>query len=158
MLTASSGVHIVLDGHFSPPDTGLLIPQTDDGRVLFLVAVARVHALRDDGQPRRYRSRILRRAKTTLTYLLTRTWAATSTFRRPEDDILATWSGLRPLVSDPKAADTAKAFARSRGQYQQTQGLVTVAGGKWTTYRKMALDTVDEAVQSRSFAGRPVTD
>ena len=62
------------------------------------------------------------------------------------DDILATWSGLRPLVSDPKAADTAK-VSRDHVVNTSSSGLVTVAGGKWTTYRKMALDTVDEVLK-----------
>lgn len=61
-------------------------------------------------------------------------------------DVLATWSGLRPLVSDPKAADTAK-VSRDHVVNTSPSGLITVAGGKWTTYRKMALDTVDEALK-----------
>ncbi len=144
MLTASSGVHIVLDGHFSPPGTGLLIPQTDDGRVLFLLpwlgytlfgTTDNPAAIEPNPQPN----------EGDIDYLL-------SYLRRyfdvpaTEDDILATWSGLRPLVSDPKAADTAK-VSRDHVVNTSSSGLVTVAGGKWTTYRKMALDTVDEAVR-----------
>ena len=144
MLTASSGVHIMLDGRFSPPGTGLLIPQTDDGRVLFLLpwlgytlfgTTDNPAAIEPNPQP----------SEGDIDYLLTylgRYFDVPAT----QDDILATWSGLRPLVSDPKAADTAK-LSRDHVVNTSDSGLVTVAGGKWTTYRKMALDTVDEAVR-----------
>ena len=144
MLTASSGVHIVLDGHFSPPGTGLLIPQTDDGRVLFLLpwlgytlfgTTDHPAAIEPNPQP----------SEDDIDYLLSylgRYFDVPAT----RDDILATWSGLRPLVSDPKAADTAK-VSRDHVVNTSSSGLVTVAGGKWTTYRKMALDTVDEVLK-----------
>ena len=144
MLTASSGVHIVLDGHFSPPGTGLLIPQTDDGRVLFLLpwlgytlfgTTDHPAAIEPNPQP----------SEGDIDYLLSylgRYFDVPAT----RDDILATWSGLRPLVSDPKAADTAK-VSRDHVVNTSSSGLVTVAGGKWTTYRKMALDTVDEVLK-----------
>ncbi|MCD6582907.1 MAG: glycerol-3-phosphate dehydrogenase, partial [Desulfuromusa sp.] len=61
-------------------------------------------------------------------------------------DVKAVWSGLRPLVSDPKATDTAK-LARDHVIEDSKDGLLTIAGGKWTTYRKMALDTVDHALK-----------
>jgi glycerol-3-phosphate dehydrogenase len=62
-----------------------------------------------------------------------------------KDDVLASWSGLRPLVSDPEEADTAK-LSRDHVINIAKSGLLTIAGGKWTTYRKMALDTVDQAI------------
>jgi glycerol-3-phosphate dehydrogenase len=61
------------------------------------------------------------------------------------DDVLAAWSGLRPLVSDPKASDTAR-LSRDHVVHVAGSGLVTVAGGKWTTYRRMAADAVDAAL------------
>ena len=61
------------------------------------------------------------------------------------DDVLASWSGLRPLVSDPKASDTAK-LSRDHVINHSPSGLITIAGGKWTTYRLMAKDAVDQAV------------
>jgi len=62
------------------------------------------------------------------------------------DDVLSTWSGLRPLVSDPDAADTAR-LSRDHVVNISEAGLMTIAGGKWTTYRKMALDAVDQAIR-----------
>ena len=61
-------------------------------------------------------------------------------------DVKAVWSGLRPLVSDPKAADTA-GLARDHIIEESESGLQTIAGGKWTTYRKMAQDSVDQAIK-----------
>jgi glycerol-3-phosphate dehydrogenase len=156
MLTASSGIHIVLDGRFSPPDTGLLIPQTDDGRVLFLLpwlgytlfgttdapAAIEPHPTASDDD---------------IDYLLSYLGRY---FGVPagRDDVLATWSGLRPLVSNPKAADTAR-LARDHVVNTSASGLVTIAGGKWTTYRKMALDTVAEALRVGGLeAGASRTD
>ena len=144
MLTASSGVHIVLDGRFSPPGTGLLIPQTDDGRVLFLLPWLGYTLFGTTDNPATIEANP-QPSEGDIDYLLSylgRYFAVPAT----RDDILATWSGLRPLVSDPKAADTAK-LSRDHVVNTSASGLITVAGGKWTTYRKMALDTVDEAVR-----------
>lgn len=144
MLSASSGTHIVLDGRFSPPGTGLLIPQTEDGRVLFLLPwlghtlvgttdhpapiEAHPHATEHDVEY------LLRHVHRYFSVPVSR------------DDVHASWSGLRPLVSDPNAADTAK-LSRDHVVNVSTSGLVTIAGGKWTTYRRMAVDAVNEAVR-----------
>lgn len=152
MLTASSGIHIVLDGRFSPPDTGLLIPKTDDGRVLFLLPWLGYTLFGTTDHPAEIEPNPTA-GDADVDYLL-------GYLRRYFDvpatraDVLATWSGLRPLVSDPKAADTAK-VSRDHVVNTSASGLVTVAGGKWTTYRKMALDTVDEAVRVGGLSAGP---
>ena len=61
-------------------------------------------------------------------------------------DVLAAWSGIRPLVRDPDSKDT-QSIARNHIINVSTSGLVTIAGGKWTTYRQMAQETVDKVVQ-----------
>ena len=61
-------------------------------------------------------------------------------------DVLAAWAGIRPLVRNPNAKNTA-ALVRNHLIHVSTSGLLTVAGGKWTTYRKMAEEAVDEAVK-----------
>lgn len=68
-------------------------------------------------------------------------------------DILAAWSGLRPLVYDPKAADTAH-ISRDHTVNVSPSGLITITGGKWTTYRKMASDTVDHAIKLAALSPR----
>ena len=64
---------------------------------------------------------------------------------RPED-VKASWSGIRPLVRDPSAKDTA-ALVRSHMINVSPSGLLTISGGKWTTYRAMAKDTIDKAIE-----------
>ena len=144
ILSASTGIHIVLDKSFAPPDTGLMIPETEDGRVLFVLPWEG-HALvgttdepaevTDHPQP----------LEAEIDYLL-RHVTQYFNLKVKKSDIKAVWSGLRPLVSDPKAADTAK-LARDHVIEDSRSGLLTIAGGKWTTYRKMALDTVDHALK-----------
>lgn len=62
-------------------------------------------------------------------------------------DVLASWSGIRPLVRDPSARNTA-ALVRNHMVHASEDGLLTIAGGKWTTYRAMAKDVVDKAVET----------
>lgn len=62
------------------------------------------------------------------------------------EDVLAAWSGIRPLVRDPSAKSTA-ALVRNHMVHVSPTGLLTIAGGKWTTYRAMAKDAIDQAIQ-----------
>ena len=61
-------------------------------------------------------------------------------------NVLAAWSGIRPLVRDPNAKNTA-ALVRNHMILVSPSGLLTIAGGKWTTYRSMAHETIDAAIQ-----------
>lgn len=61
--------------------------------------------------------------------------------------MLSAWAGIRPLVQDPNKADT-QSIARNHIVHVSDSGLVTIAGGKWTTYRSMATETLDAAIQS----------
>ena len=145
MLTASSGVHIVLDARFAPPDTGLLIPETDDGRVLFLLPWLGSTLVGTTDQP----ADVVDDPQATeaeIDYIL-RHVARYFDLPVGRDDVKAAWSGLRPLVSDPKSADTA-GVSRDHVVHVAESGLVTIAGGKWTTYRRMAADGVEAAVAS----------
>lgn len=62
-------------------------------------------------------------------------------------DVLSAWAGIRPLVQDPDKQDT-QSIARNHIVHVTEDGLVTIAGGKWTTYRSMAVDALDAAIQS----------
>jgi glycerol-3-phosphate dehydrogenase len=150
MLTASSGVHIVLDRRFSPPETGLLIPKTEDGRVLFLLPWLG-HTLvgtTDNPAPIEEDPRA---TEEEIQYILRH---VEKYFEAPigRQDVLSAWSGLRPLVSNPKAADTAQ-LSRDHVIQVSPSGLITIAGGKWTTYRRMALDTVEQAIRLGHLKG-----
>lgn len=144
MLTASTGIHIILDKRFAPPETGLMIPETDDGRVLFVLPWEDHALVGTTDEP----AEICEHPKpldSEIDYLL-RHVTRYFNLSVAKSDIKAVWSGLRPLVSDPKAADTAH-LARDHVIEDSASGLLTIAGGKWTTYRKMALDTVDHALK-----------
>ncbi len=157
MLKASSGIHILLDKRFTPPDTGLLIPKTEDGRVLFVLPWEG-HALVGTTDEPAEITEHPRPSREDVAYLL-RHLNRYFDIHVSESDIKAAWSGLRPLIFDPKASDTAR-LTRDHVIEQSPSGLVTIAGGKWTTYRKMAQDTVDHVVQSFDLkqAGKCSTD
>jgi glycerol-3-phosphate dehydrogenase len=144
MLTASSGIHIALGPQFSPPETGLLIPQTEDGRVLFLLPWLGHTLVGTTDRPAEIEANP-KAEEADIEYILRHLHKYFS-IPVSRSDVKASWSGLRPLVSDPKASDTAR-LSRDHVINISPSGLLTIAGGKWTTYRKMALDTVNEAVR-----------
>ncbi|MDA3902985.1 MAG: FAD-dependent oxidoreductase [Desulfuromusa sp.] len=144
IITTSTGIHIILDKRFAPPDTGLMIPETDDGRVLFVLPWEG-HALVGTTDEPAEVTEHPQPLEPEIDYLL-RHVTRYFNLQVSRSDVKSVWSGLRPLVSDPKAADTAK-LARDHIIEDSDAGLLTIAGGKWTTYRKMALDAVDHALQ-----------
>ncbi len=144
IISASTGIHIVLDKRFAPPDTGLMIPETEDGRVLFVLPWEN-HALIGTTDEPAEITEHPRPLEEEIDYLL-RHVARYFNLKVDKSDIKASWSGLRPLVRDPEAADTAS-LARDHVIEVSPDGLLTIAGGKWTTYRKMAMDTVDQALK-----------
>lgn len=143
MISPSQGVHLVLDRRFHPGDAAIMVPHTDDGRVLFavpwhdrvLVGTTDTPVPEPVAEPRPFEDEVdflLRHAARYLT-------------RDPGPrDVLCAFAGLRPLVGPGDAGDTA-ALSRDHTLQVSSSGLVTVTGGKWTTYRKMAEDTVDHA-------------
>lgn len=144
IVTTSAGIHIVLDKRFAPPDTGLMIPETEDGRVLFILPWED-HALVGTTDEPAEISEHPQPLETEIAYLL-RHVNRYFNLKVDRSNIKAVWSGLRPLISDPKSADTAK-LARDHVIEDSKSGLLTIAGGKWTTYRKMAQDTIDHAIR-----------
>ncbi len=149
LLKASSGIHIVLHKDFSPPATGLLIPKTEDGRVLFLLPWLGHTLVGTTDNPAKVEVNP-KPSEADIDYILRH---LKKYFNIPvkRKDILATWSGLRPLVSDPKAHDTAK-LSRDHVVHVGPKGLITITGGKWTTYRKMAEDAVNQAIKLKRLS------
>ncbi len=152
LLTASSGVHIVLDAKFCPPDMGLLIPKTEDGRVIFLLPWLSHTLVGTTDNP----AVIEKNPKPTeqeITYIL-RHLKKYLGIPIKREEVKSAWSGLRPLVSNPKAVDTAK-LSRDHIIQVSSSGLLTITGGKWTTYRKMALDAVNQALKIGALKTKP---
>lgn len=151
VITPSQGIHIVLEREFLDGDTGIMIPNTDDGRVLFAIPWhGRVLLGTTDtgGVPVSLHPKA---QKEEVDYLIEH--AARYLTKVPtHKDIRATFAGLRPLVRPPdsKGKATSK-FSRSHSIFVSDSGMLTIAGGKWTTYRKMAEDAVDRVAELGGF-------
>jgi glycerol-3-phosphate dehydrogenase len=141
LVKASSGIHIVLDKKYSPPDTGLLIPQTEDGRVVFVLPWLGGTLIGTTDDPAKIEDHP-KVSEEDIAYVLRQVEPYLG--KIPREAVRSSWSGLRPLVSRPDA-DTAK-LARDHLIQESPSGLLTLTGGKWTTYRKMALDLVNYAI------------
>jgi glycerol-3-phosphate dehydrogenase len=150
-LTAiSRGSHITLPASFLPGSTGMMIPRTVDGRVLFAIPwhgrlILGTTDVAADGatwEPQASDAEVEFILDTARSYLQTPPSTA---------DVLATFAGLRPLFS-PRAARATKTISREHAIVIEHQNLITVIGGKWTTYRKMALDALDQACRTARCA------
>lgn len=152
MVSPSQGIHIVLDRAFFPSESALLIPRTADGRVLFAVPWHGRVLLGTTDTPVDQVSLEPRPLEEEIEYLLE--YAGRYFKQRPtRSDVLSTFAGLRPLVSSGDDTDTAS-ISREHVVRISKSGLITVTGGKWTTYREMAEDTIDEAVRTGNLANR----
>jgi glycerol-3-phosphate dehydrogenase len=144
LVAPSSGTHIILDQKHSPPGTGLLIPHTDDGRVLFLLPWEGATLAGTTDQPCEVEAEP-RPHEEEVTYILThlnRYFDITI----DRSDVRASWAGIRPLARDPHAASTSE-LARDHVIAVSPSGLITICGGKWTTYRRMAQEAVQRAIE-----------
>ncbi|KAI9928500.1 hypothetical protein ASPWEDRAFT_24495 [Aspergillus wentii DTO 134E9] len=155
IVAPSSGVHVILPGYYSPSDMGLIDPSTSDGRVIFFlpwqgntIAGTTDAPTTITAQPEPSEHDINWILNEVRGYL-----APDITVDR--SDVLAAWSGIRPLVRDPKVKSS-EALVRNHLISVSTSGLLTCAGGKWTTYRQMAEEAVDEAVQVFGLKPREV--
>jgi glycerol-3-phosphate dehydrogenase len=144
LMVTSQGIHLVFDRSFLKGDTALMVPRTSDGRVLFVIpwhghAVAGTTDTPVDApslEPKALDEEIEFILETAGRYL-----------SRPPTraDVLAVYVGLRPLVKSSGDGKTS-ALSRDHVIHVDTSGLLTITGGKWTTYRHMAEDCVDHAI------------
>ncbi|XP_060683215.1 glycerol-3-phosphate dehydrogenase, mitochondrial isoform X1 [Hemiscyllium ocellatum] len=143
----SSGVHIVLPGYYSPEAMGLLDPATSDGRIIFFLPWEKVVIAGTTDTPTEVTSKPIPHEEE-INFILReiRNYLSSDVEVR-RGDVLAAWSGIRPLVSDPNSKNT-QSISRNHVVTVTDSRLVTIAGGKWTTYRKMAEDTIDVAVKA----------
>jgi glycerol-3-phosphate dehydrogenase len=143
MVSPSQGVHVVVDRDFMPGHHALLVPRTRDGRVLFAVPWLGQLILGTTDTPRQDLPREPMAFDEELHFILSE---AGRVLRRPvrTEDIRSIWVGLRPLVAPPSTAEGGtKTLSREHTIVVDANGLVTVTGGKWTTYRAMASDVLD---------------
>ena len=145
VVTFSQGIHLVFDQKFMPVDRAIMIPKTSDGRVLFcipwhghtLIGTTDTPVDLAELEPAALESEIDFVLETVSQYL-------TEPPRR--SDILSVFAGIRPLVKSREATKTSS-LSRGHDLFVDAAGLVTITGGKWTTYRRMAEDAVNKAAE-----------
>jgi len=146
----SQGIHLVLDKSFLPGNDAIMIPKTDDGRVLFLVpwygkvVVGTTDTLvkNESLEPIALEEEIEFVLNTAARYLN----------RAPKrKDVLSVFAGLRPLAAPKSEGRKTKEISRSHKIVESASGMLTIVGGKWTTYRKMGEDLVDKAEQKQTW-------
>ncbi len=149
LVTISQGIHIVLDREFLPSETAIMIPRTDDKRVLFAVPWHNKIVVGTTDTPVRNASAEPVAMEEEINFILhhIRKYLA----KDPErSDIRSVFAGLRPLVkADSK---TTAALSRDHHIAVSDSELITITGGKWTTYRKMAEDVLEIAVPKAGLA------
>jgi glycerol-3-phosphate dehydrogenase len=152
IISPSQGIHLVVDKEFLPGDTAIMIPRTDDGRVLFAVpwhdkiVLGTTDTPVDDilAEPIPMQEEIEFILKHIGRYLS----------KDPQlTDVRSMFAGLRPLIKG-KSKKTA-ALSRDHIIVLSESGLISIAGGKWTTYRKMAEDAVDYAIKTFDLPDKP---
>lgn len=144
MLTTSQGIHLVLDRSFLPGDTAIMVPSTSDGRVLFAVPWLDRVVLGTTDTPVPEPELEPRALREEVDYLLR--YAARYLTRDPsEADVLSVFAGLRPLVATGE--EETASISRDHTVLVAPSGLVTITGGKWTTYRAMGEDAIDSAAE-----------
>lgn len=155
IVAPSSGVHVILPGYYSPRTMGLIDPSTSDGRVIFFLPWQGNTIAGTTDAPCDIKQNPIA-GEEEIGWILNEIkgyLAPDINVRR--GDVLAAWSGIRPLVKDPKAKNT-ESLVRNHLVTISDSGLLTCAGGKWTTYRQMSEDAVDEAIKAFRLKTKPL--
>lgn len=146
VVAPSTGAHIIFPSYYSPREMGLVDPATSDGRVIFFlpwegntIAGTTDTPCQVESNPQATDGEIQFLLHEVANYL-------DPVVKVRRNDVLAAWSGIRPLIRDTDSSST-EALVRNHIVMVSASNLVTIAGGKWTTYRQMAEDTIDEAIK-----------
>lgn len=152
LVTPSQGVHMVVSQNFLPSGHALIVPKTADGRVLFAVPWLGSLVIGTTDTPRTDVPLHPLPFEHELTFLLTE---ARRALARPVErhDVKSVWVGLRPLVAVPDAGLTAS-LSREHTVVTDDQGMVSVTGGKWTTFRVMAQDALKACIDAGVMSPR----
>ena len=146
IVRPSQGVHLVLDPSFLPSKDALMIPKTDDGRVLFVVPWHDKLVVGTTDTPIDEHSLEPRALEDEIEFIL-RTAAKYLQKAPTRKDVLSVFAGLRPLAATEGNNSKTKEISRSHKIIVTESGLITLTGGKWTTYRKMGEDTINKAIK-----------
>ena len=154
IISASRGSHIVVDGDFLPAKTAIMVPKTTDGRLLFMVpwlgkVIVGTTDIQDENiclEPQSSAEEV--------DFIMAN---ASPYLSRPikHSDIRSVFSGLRPLVRASGSSGKTSAISRDHFIDISETGLITIAGGKWTTFRNMGEDAIDKAIEVGKLHFRP---
>jgi len=144
-VVPSQGIHIILDQSFLQGDSAIMIPKTDDGRVLFAVPWHGKVVVGTTDTPIENPEIEPRPLEEEIKFILT-TASKYLTKKPKRKDVLSIFAGLRPLAAPKEKNQETKEISRSHKLIISKSGLITMIGGKWTTYRKMGEDIVDKAI------------
>jgi glycerol-3-phosphate dehydrogenase len=145
MIQPSQGIHLVFDQSFLGPHDALMIPKTKDGRVLFAIPWHNRMLMGTTDTPLNAHQLEPRALEEEIRFILDA--AADYLTRIPmRKDVLSVFAGLRPLAAPQNDKQKTKEISRSHKLIVSASGLITITGGKWTTYRQMAEDTVNAAM------------
>jgi glycerol-3-phosphate dehydrogenase len=152
-IRPSQGVHIVLDKSFLQSNSAIMIPKTDDGRVLFAIPWYNEVVVGTTDTPLDTISLEPVALEKEISFILQ---TAEKYLVKPpcREDILSIFAGLRPLAANPDNPASTKEVSRRHKITLSPSGLLTIIGGKWTTYRLMAEETLDKAIRSRFLEKR----
>ena len=143
LVAPSSGVHVTLPDYYSVEGYGMIVPKTRDGRVVFLLPWEG-HTIAGTTDSESEITFNPRPSEKDIKFILEAIEDYLSVKVRRED-VSSAWSGIRPLISNPDSNDTSE-LVRDHLIMTDKNGLVTICGGKWTTYRLMAEQGVDQAI------------
>lgn len=146
MLSPSQGIHLVVDRKFQPGESAIMIPKTDDGRVLFAVPWHGRVVLGTTDTPVTHPALEPRALEQEVEFVL-RNAGRYLADRPSRADVLSIFVGQRPLVRAATGDGSTAALSRDHVIRISKSGLITITGGKWTTYRRMGEDVVDQAIR-----------
>lgn len=149
IVRPSQGVHLVVDKSFLGGDTAIMVPKTSDGRVLFGVPWHNKVVLGTTDTPLNEFVLEPKALDEEIDFIL-KTAGQYLAKQPKKEDVLSVFAGLRPLAAPKKNADGTKTkeISRSHKIVISDSGLVTITGGKWTTYRDMAEDVINKAIET----------
>ncbi len=155
LVSASQGIHLVLPRRFFPGSRAILVPETRDGRVMFIIPWHQHLLLGTTDTPIEWKEEEPNALPQEIDFLLetAKEYLATPPTRQ---DCLSVFAGIRPLVGKKSKASTAS-LSRDHVIVVSESKLITVTGGKWTTYRQMAEDCVDRVLEVLSLPSRRCT-
>ena len=152
-IRPSQGVHVVINKSFHQSESAIMIPKTDDGRVLFAIPWYDKVVIGTTDTPLNLISLEPKALDEEIEFILK---TAGKYFTKPPSraDILSVFAGLRPLAANPANPSSTKEVSRRHKITLSKSGLLSIIGGKWTSYRRMAEETIDKGIKAGKLEKR----